>query len=180
MKNKVLLITFLAFVSFFGQAQNYVKKPGFTDRDYVRANAGKTAAYLSDKEKQFILYLNLMRIKPTVFADTYIKDLEFKSSADYCTKVNEDEKKGFGTLKSNVQKYLRNQDAQPPYRVFEYKTENEGSYAMSSLSGYSALHEICILVEKLGSWIFDDGYTTVNVKLKSSKNPQQGRIRWGY
>lgn len=48
---------------------------------YAGANAAAKAVYLSEKEKRIIYYLNLARLNPKLFADTYATG--YKGSNDY-------------------------------------------------------------------------------------------------
>jgi hypothetical protein len=52
------------------------------DPKYLAANSAQNEDYLSGKEKEVYYYLNLARMNPKLFADTYLKDLK-KSADDY-------------------------------------------------------------------------------------------------
>jgi len=48
---------------------------------YLAANSAKNEDYLTDKEKEIYYYLNLVRMNPRLFANTYL--LYLKNSTDY-------------------------------------------------------------------------------------------------
>ena len=52
----------------------------WSDPKYQVANSAKNEAYLTAVEKEVYYYLNLVRMNPKLFADTYLKDM--KNSAD--------------------------------------------------------------------------------------------------
>jgi len=52
----------------------------WTDLKYHEANSAKDESYLSEVEKEVYYYLNLVRMNPKLFADTYLK--EMKNSAN--------------------------------------------------------------------------------------------------
>jgi uncharacterized protein YkwD len=52
----------------------------WSDPKYNVANSAKNEDYLSEVEKEVYYYLNLVRMNPKLFADTYLKDM--KNSAD--------------------------------------------------------------------------------------------------
>jgi hypothetical protein len=54
---------------------------GWNDQKYLAANTANDAAYLAENEKKVIYYLNLVRMNPGLFADTYLADL--KNSKDF-------------------------------------------------------------------------------------------------
>lgn len=51
------------------------------DEKYLAANTAKNEIYLTDQEKRVYYFMNLVRMNPKLFADTYLKDL--KNSTDY-------------------------------------------------------------------------------------------------
>lgn len=52
------------------------------DPKYLAANSAKDEDYLAEEEKQVFYYLNLVRMNPKLFADTYLKHLK-NSDDDY-------------------------------------------------------------------------------------------------
>ena len=52
----------------------------WNDPKYHEANSAKNEGYLSEVEKEVYYYLNLVRMNPKLFADTYLMDM--KNSAD--------------------------------------------------------------------------------------------------
>jgi hypothetical protein len=61
------------------------KKPDFkqwSDAKYLKANTAKDAAYLSKEEKEFIRLINLCRMNPNLFLDTYLADIKKKTRAN--------------------------------------------------------------------------------------------------
>ena len=53
---------------------------GWEDPKYLAANTARDEDYLTDEEKQVYYYLNLVRMNPKLFADTYL--LYLKNSTD--------------------------------------------------------------------------------------------------
>ena len=58
-----------------------IEYPQWNDPKYQEANSGKNEDYLTDKEKMVYYYLNLVRMNPKLFSDTYLNHL--KNSKDY-------------------------------------------------------------------------------------------------
>lgn len=54
---------------------------GWNDPKYLAANSAQDEDYLTDEEKKVFFYLNLVRLNPKLFADTYLGYL--KNSTDY-------------------------------------------------------------------------------------------------
>lgn len=48
----------------------------WNDSKYLSANTAKNEKYLTPDEKQVYYYLNLVRMNPKLFADTYLKNLK--------------------------------------------------------------------------------------------------------
>ena len=55
--------------------------PQWNDPKYEAANSAREADYLTDHEKRVYYYLNLVRMNPKLFADTYLQDC--KNSREY-------------------------------------------------------------------------------------------------
>jgi len=66
---KVCLFSFCFILSTFVSAQD--KK--WSSAVINKANTAKGEAYLNNKEKQVIFYLNLVRMDPKLFSETYLK-----------------------------------------------------------------------------------------------------------
>lgn len=66
-----------------------VDYPVWNDSEYSVANSAKDENYLTDEEKMVYYYLNLVRMNPKLFADTYLDYL--KNSTDYYEKSLYDE-----------------------------------------------------------------------------------------
>jgi uncharacterized protein YkwD len=85
--SSLFLVWFLPVIS-TGQLRDYTVDPGLSslsawnDPKYDSANSAKNESYLTDKEKEIFYYLNLVRMNPKLFADTFLKDLK-NSSDDY-------------------------------------------------------------------------------------------------
>jgi uncharacterized protein YkwD len=60
---------------------NLVDYPEWNAPEYLIANSANNEDYLTTEEKQIYYYLNLARMNPKLFAETYLKDL--KESTDY-------------------------------------------------------------------------------------------------
>jgi hypothetical protein len=58
-----------------------VDYPEWNEPKYSAANSAKNEDYLTDEEKKVYYYLNLVRMNPKLFADTYLGYL--KNSTDY-------------------------------------------------------------------------------------------------
>ncbi|MCX6303748.1 MAG: hypothetical protein NT040_02155 [Bacteroidetes bacterium] len=58
-----------------------VEYPGWNDKKYLAANAARDADYLTPEEKKVYFYLNLARMNPGLFANTYLDYL--KKSTNY-------------------------------------------------------------------------------------------------
>lgn len=79
------LLALLPVFSFCQYSSHYEKHPAsdisaWSDPKYQAANSAKNETYLSDVEKEVYYYLNLVRMNPKLFADTYLKNM--KNSAD--------------------------------------------------------------------------------------------------
>ncbi len=57
------------------------RMPEWDDPKYLAANTAQTENYLREKEKQVYYYLNLARMNPALFADTYLGDLNNSSNS---------------------------------------------------------------------------------------------------
>ena len=70
---KFILVTLLliSIASAYGQDKYYYK---WKQEDHEQANTAKNCTTLSSQEKQLIYYTNLLRINPSLFADTYLKE----------------------------------------------------------------------------------------------------------
>lgn len=55
----------------------------------MKCNTAKDADYMSEKEKEIIYILNLLRTDPKLFAETVVKQYPAFSSQDYLLKVSE-------------------------------------------------------------------------------------------
>jgi hypothetical protein len=60
--------------------RNSVNFSVWNDPKYLAANSAKNEDYLTDAEKEVYYYLNLARMNPKLFADTFLKDM--KNSPD--------------------------------------------------------------------------------------------------
>jgi uncharacterized protein YkwD len=80
----ILSFTFLIQIQ-KGICQDYEFKE-WSEADKIKANTAKNVKYFSDEEKKLIFLLNLMRINPTLFAETYVarfvKDSKMKITDD--------------------------------------------------------------------------------------------------
>jgi hypothetical protein len=69
-----------------GNSLNHDNPPAdysvWDDPKYLAANSAKNEDYLTVKEKEVYYYLNLVRMNPKLFADTYLRDLK-NSDDDY-------------------------------------------------------------------------------------------------
>jgi uncharacterized protein YkwD len=80
MKKSILFIPILFFIGFFGLKSNVVAQcdnfetlvPEWKQQKYKTANTAKNADYLNKEEKQFYYFLNLMRLNPRLFAETFL------------------------------------------------------------------------------------------------------------
>jgi hypothetical protein len=71
----------------------------WTEYDY-KANTAKDVKYLNENEKEFFYYMNLVRLNPTLFADTYLRG--YKGSGD---RINRN--KNFFLYKRELTKILK-------------------------------------------------------------------------
>lgn len=74
MKFLSLLFTFCIAFSTSLSAQNSDLFKLWPDSVLVKANTAKSADYLSDEEKEVIYYMNLCRLNPQLFSQTFLKD----------------------------------------------------------------------------------------------------------
>lgn len=79
-----MFLILLSFLSPIVRSQDTTQSPDYpqwSDPKYQIANTGKDEGYLTDKEKMVFYYLNLVRMNPKLFSDTYLNHL--KNSKDY-------------------------------------------------------------------------------------------------
>ncbi len=80
MKKAFLFVLFISFVGFFGFAENSFAQcdefekwiPEWKQQKYSSANTAQNADYLNEEEKQFYYFLNLLRLNPPLFAETFL------------------------------------------------------------------------------------------------------------
>jgi hypothetical protein len=64
----------LTFIVWIGASLTVQAAPIFwTDEDWNEANTARYSAYMSETEKEVVIYLNLLRKNPTLFAEVYLK-----------------------------------------------------------------------------------------------------------
>lgn len=68
MIKQILPIFSLIFLSFVAKAQNW------TDSEFQQANTAATASYLTNEEKNLLMYMNLIRIDGEKFYYTFLQD----------------------------------------------------------------------------------------------------------
>ena len=82
----VLLMILSGFLPISAESQDYgspsrqADYPEWNEPAYLAANSAQNEDYLTDKEKKVYYYLNLVRMNPKLFADTYLAYL--KNSTD--------------------------------------------------------------------------------------------------
>ncbi|WP_338812627.1 CAP domain-containing protein [Bernardetia sp. Wsw4-3y2] len=94
MRKPFLFVVFVFFIGFFGIAKNSFAQcdefkkwiPEWKEQKYSSANTAQYADYLNDEEKQFYYFLNLMRLNPPLFAETFL---------DKCTDWNSTNSLGY-------------------------------------------------------------------------------------
>jgi uncharacterized protein YkwD len=84
MKTKlIILLFFLSFFHFSLKAQCYedfqTRVPEWKQAKYKAADTGKNATYLNAEEKLFYYYLNLMRMNPSLFSQTFVEGCQIGS-----------------------------------------------------------------------------------------------------
>ncbi len=110
MKKSNLFIFILFFIGLFSFSKktfaqcNQFKKwvPEWKQQKYKRANTAQNASYLNQEEKQFYYFLNLMRLNPSLFAETFLDkctDWNTANSLGYVVMFGEDTKKLAAELK---------------------------------------------------------------------------------
>ncbi|MFZ4523184.1 MAG: hypothetical protein ACOYNC_15850 [Bacteroidales bacterium] len=84
----LLLMLFSGSLPMVAAGQDYfddpvpnMEYPEWSDEKYLAANSATNADYLSTEEKKVYFYLNLARMNPELFANTYLAGL--KASTDY-------------------------------------------------------------------------------------------------
>jgi uncharacterized protein YkwD len=60
----------------YGMDKGLADLSAWNDPKYLKANSAENEDYLTDTEKQVYYYMNLVRMNPKLFADTYLKDLK--------------------------------------------------------------------------------------------------------
>ena len=105
MKKTILfLLMYLCFVSLsYSQCDEFKKWiPEWQKQKYDAANTAQNADYLNDEEKQFYYFLNLMRLNPSLFAETFLdkcNDWNKANSLGYVVMFGQDIKKLSSELK---------------------------------------------------------------------------------
>lgn len=110
MKKTILFAFFIFFIGFFGFKNNVVAQcnnfenwiPEWKNQKYNTAFTAANADYLNEEEKKFYYFLNLMRLNPRLFAETFLeKCTEWNStnSLGYVVMFGEDTKKLADELK---------------------------------------------------------------------------------
>ncbi|MCX6252605.1 MAG: CAP domain-containing protein [Bacteroidetes bacterium] len=74
-KGKIHQKTTVGAITSMDQSYNPPNDSAFKDPEYEVANSAKDADYLSDEEKKVYFYLNLARLNPKLFAETYLGHL---------------------------------------------------------------------------------------------------------
>jgi uncharacterized protein YkwD len=77
----LLLFGFLPVISScqnkeYTSNKNSEELSAWDDPIYLAANSAKDADYLTEEEKQVFYYLNLVRMNPKLFAETYLRNLK--------------------------------------------------------------------------------------------------------
>lgn len=94
MKKSILFVGFIFFVGFFIFSENTFAQcddfkkwiPEWKNEKYDAANTTQHANYLNEEEKQFYYFLNLLRLNPSLFAETFL---------DKCTDWNKANSLGY-------------------------------------------------------------------------------------
>ena len=80
MRNSILFIAFIFYMGLFGFTENSFAQcnefkkwiPAWQNQIYNSANTAQNADYLNEEEKQFYYFLNLLRLNPPLFAETFL------------------------------------------------------------------------------------------------------------
>ncbi|WP_375561987.1 CAP domain-containing protein [Bernardetia sp. OM2101] len=80
MKKTILFVGFVFLIGFFSLPKNSFAQcddfkkwiPEWKQPKYNSANSAQSANYLNEEEKQFYYFLNLMRLNPPLFAETFL------------------------------------------------------------------------------------------------------------
>lgn len=110
MRKSTLFVVFILFIGFFSfskisfaQCDEFKKWiPEWKLQRYSSANSAQNVNYLNLEEKQFYYFLNLMRLNPSLFAETFLDkctDWNSRNSLGYVVMFGEDTKKLADELK---------------------------------------------------------------------------------
>lgn len=80
MKKSTLFIGFILFIVFFNLSKSSFAQcdefkkwiPEWKNQKYNSANTAQNTDYLNKEEQQFYYFLNLMRLNPPLFAETFL------------------------------------------------------------------------------------------------------------
>jgi hypothetical protein len=108
MKKSFLFVLFISFIGFFAftkdsfaQCDEFKKWiPEWKQQKYNTANTAQDADYLNNEEKQFYYFLNLLRLNPSLFAETFL---------DKCTDWNSTNSLGYVVMFGEDTKTLANE-----------------------------------------------------------------------
>lgn len=103
MKKSILFVGFIFFIGFFSLVQSSFAQcdkfkmwiPEWQNQKYNAASTAQNADYLNEEEKQFYYFLNLLRLNPPLFAETFLEkctDWNSTNSLGYVVMFGEDTK----------------------------------------------------------------------------------------
>jgi uncharacterized protein YkwD len=102
------------------------------DKLYERCNTAKDIGYLSKEEKSVILYLNLVRINPPLFAQTYLKN--------YLDTAPIKQTEYLESLLNELKNMQPVEVVKPQYDLFEVAKKHATEMGLQGKTGHSSLN----------------------------------------